>query len=224
MLVRRVISVLILLSRSCSISANAFSERPDVSLDPQQCVASLPLSVRIGQLLLPLSSNGSETTSLLEKGLITGFAITGTLNQKNAAEIRKISKLKFRYGALIASDEEGGSVQRFRKIIWPLASAKEIAEVHTPADAYDLYFTYGQKLKEWGVSVVFGPVVDVGFGPGIGKRSYSNDPTVVTDYAKSAIQAYTDAGLMPVLSISQGMAKQQMIPITTLRLLKILNN
>lgn len=199
MLVRRVISVLILLSCSGSISAKALSEKPRASLDPQQCVENLPLSVRIGQLLLPLTSNGSGTTSLLEKGLISGFAITGTLNQKNAAEIKRISKVNFRYGVIIASDEEGGSVQRFRKIIWPLASANEMAEVHTPADAYDLYFAYGQKLKEWGVSVVIGPVVDVGFGPGIGKRSYSNDPTVVTDYAKSAIQAYTDAGLMPVL-------------------------
>jgi beta-N-acetylhexosaminidase len=193
MLLRRVTSVLILLSCSGSISAKALSEKPRASLDPQQCVENLPLSVRIGQLLLPLTSNGSGTTSLLEKGLISGFAITGTLNQKNAVEIRKISKLKFRYGALIASDEEGGTVQRYRKIISPLPSAKELPDIYTPEQAYNLYFAYGKKLKEWGVSVV------VGFGPGIGKRSYSNDPMVVIDYAKVAIQAYTDAGLMPVL-------------------------
>jgi len=199
MLLRRVTSVLILLSCSGSISAKALSERPRASLDPQQCVENLPLSVRIGQLLLPLTSNGSGTTSLLEKGQISGFAITGTLNQKIAVEIRKISKLKFRYGALIASDEEGGTVQRYRKIISPLPSAKELPDIYTPEQAYNLYFAYGKKLKEWGVSVVFGPVVDVGFGPGIGKRSYSNDPMVVIDYAKVAIQAYTDAGLMPVL-------------------------
>jgi len=198
-MVRRVTSILILLSCSTSISAKAFSETPTTSLDPRNCVEDLPLSVRIGQLLLPLTSNGSETTSSLEKGLITGFAITGTLNLKNASEVRRISKMNLRYGILIASDEEGGTVQRFRKIIWPLSSAKEMAEIHTPEDAYKLYLGYGQKLKEWGVSVVFGPVVDVGFGPGIGKRSYSNDPMVVTNYAKAAIQAYADAGLMPVL-------------------------
>jgi beta-N-acetylhexosaminidase len=198
-LVRRLTSVLILLSCSGSISAKALSEKPKASSDPQHCIENLPLSVRIGQLLLPLTSNGSGTTALLGKGLISGFAITGTLNQKNAAEIRKISELKFRYGALIASDEEGGTVQRYRKIISPLPSAKVMADSYTPEEAYNLYFAYGQKLKEWGVSVVFGPVVDVGFGPGIGKRSYSNVPKVVIDYAKVAIQAYTDAGLMPVL-------------------------
>jgi beta-N-acetylhexosaminidase len=169
------------------------------SSHPRNCAESLPLSVRIGQLLMPLTPNGSETKILLEKGLITGFAITGTLTQNNAIQIQKISKSNFRLGALIASDEEGGSVQRYRKIIWPLLSAKETAEVFTPEQAYDQYLNYGKKLKQWGVTVVFGPVVDVGFGPGIRNRSYSSDPTVVTNFARGAIQAYTDSGLFPVL-------------------------
>jgi beta-N-acetylhexosaminidase len=46
---------------------------------------------------------------------------------------------------------------------------------------------------------VFAPVVDVGFGPGIGSRSYSNDPQVVSEYGTATAQGYADAGLIPVL-------------------------
>lgn len=181
----------------CGAAASGL--KPSTQLTSGNCVQSLPLSMRIGQLLLPLSSNGADTKKPLERGLITGFAITGNLTQKNAIEIQKISKSNFNLGVLIASDEEGGSVQRYKKIIWPLPSARQTAEVFTPEQAYDQYLRYGMKLKEWGVRVVFGPVVDVGYGPGIGNRSYSSDSTVVTNFAQAAVQAYTDAGLFPVL-------------------------
>lgn len=196
---RNVIATIIVIAILSPFGSKASGLNRTGSSPLGNCAESLPLSVRIGQLLMPLTSNGSDTKLLLEGGLITGFAITGTLNQGSAAEIRNISKSNFRLGALIASDEEGGSVQRYKKVLWPLLSAKETAALLTPEQAYIQYFNYGKKLREWGVTVVFGPVVDVGFGPGIRNRSYSSDPTVVTNFAESAVRAYTDAGLFPVI-------------------------
>ena len=61
---------------------------------------------------------------------------------------------------LIASDEEGGQVQRLRDAIYPLPSARvqgTWSASRTRATAKD----YGARLRKLHVSVVFGPVADL---------------------------------------------------------------
>jgi len=60
----------------------------------------------------------------------------------------------------IASDEEGGQVQRLRHVIYPLPSARVMggwSTSRTRATAKD----YGARLRKLHVSVVFGPVADL---------------------------------------------------------------
>ena len=60
----------------------------------------------------------------------------------------------------IASDEEGGQVQRLRDVIYPLPSARvqgTWSTSRTSATARD----YGTRLRKLHVSVVFGPVADL---------------------------------------------------------------
>ena len=60
----------------------------------------------------------------------------------------------------IASDEEGGQVQRLRDVIYPLPSARvqgTWSTSRTSATAKD----YGARLRKLHVSVVFGPVADL---------------------------------------------------------------
>ena len=60
----------------------------------------------------------------------------------------------------IASDEEGGQVQRLRDVIYPLPSARVQggwSASRTRATAKD----YGARLRRLHVSVVFGPVADL---------------------------------------------------------------
>ena len=60
----------------------------------------------------------------------------------------------------IASDEEGGLVQRLRDVIYPLPSARVMgtwSTSRTRATAED----YGSRLRKLHVSVVFGPVADL---------------------------------------------------------------
>lgn len=60
----------------------------------------------------------------------------------------------------IASDEEGGQVQRLRDVVYPLPSARvqgTWSASKTKATAKD----YGARLRELHVSVVFGPVADL---------------------------------------------------------------
>jgi len=81
----------------------------------------------------------------------------------------------------IASDEEGGQVQRLRHVIYPLPSARVMgwwSISRTKATAKD----YGARLRKLHVSVVFGPVADLDVpGRYMSKldRCFSRRPEVV---------------------------------------------
>ncbi len=85
----------------------------------------------------------------------------------------------------IASDEEGGQVQRLRYVIYPLPSARVQggwSASRTRAAARD----YGARLRKLHISVVFGPVADLDV-PGRYMssldRCFSRDPKVVSSRA-----------------------------------------
>ena len=85
----------------------------------------------------------------------------------------------------IASDEEGGQVQRLRDVIYPLPSAREMgtwSASKTKATAKD----YGARLRKLNVSMVFGPVADLDV-PGRYMssldRCFSSKPDVVAGHA-----------------------------------------
>lgn len=98
---------------------------------------------------------------------------------------------------IIASDEEGGRVQRLRSAVNPLPSTRELARLPVK-EVEEIIFSYGQSIKKFGVDVVFAPVVDVGAGSGIGDRSFSDDPAVVAAYGASIARGYQRAGILPV--------------------------
>jgi beta-N-acetylhexosaminidase len=60
----------------------------------------------------------------------------------------------------IASDEEGGQVQRLRDIIYPLPSAR-VQGTWSASKARATAKDYGARLRKLHVSVVFGPVADL---------------------------------------------------------------
>jgi len=98
----------------------------------------------------------------------------------------------------IASDEEGGLVQRLRDVIYPLPSAHvqgTWSAAKTRATAQD----YGARLRKLHVAVVFGPVADLDI-PGkymssLG-RCFSGDPSVVGAHVVAWIKGLHAAGVL----------------------------
>lgn len=103
--------------------------------------------------------------------------------------------------AVVAVDQEGGSVARVR----------------SPATEFPTFMTYGAagdddvarsaaeasgtELRSMGFTVVFAPVADVTTGPGdptIGSRSASDDPRRVSSAVTAALAGYRDAGIVAV--------------------------
>jgi beta-N-acetylhexosaminidase len=98
----------------------------------------------------------------------------------------------------IASDEEGGLVQRLRDVIYPLPSARvqgTWSAAKTRAAAED----YGARLRRLHVAVVFGPVADLDI-PGkfiSGQdRSFSSDPAVVGSHVVAWVRGLRAARVL----------------------------
>lgn len=98
----------------------------------------------------------------------------------------------------IASDEEGGAVQRMQNVLGPLPSAQRMAETMSPEEVRATFADYARGMVELGVTIDFAPVLDTGGGPGIGDRSFSSDPAVVATYGAAAAQGLIDGGVLPV--------------------------
>lgn len=102
---------------------------------------------------------------------------------------------------LIASDEEGGAVQRLSPLIYPLPSA-EVMGRWTPAKITAAARQYALKMRALGVNVALGPDADVavpGYYIATAHRSFSADPRRVA----VAVNAWNDglraAGVLSVV-------------------------
>ena len=99
---------------------------------------------------------------------------------------------------IVGIDDEGGRVQRLRGLLPDLPSAYAMAGrpvEQTQAAGHER----GAQLGGLGITMVMAPVADVGRGGGLGDRSYSDDPAVVTAYATAYARGLRAAGVFPVV-------------------------
>lgn len=168
------------------------------------CVEKLPNTVLIGQKLMP-ALYATQVDALKEPFAQTGVGGVIVMDETPATGITAF-KQGFAIAPTIATDQEGGTVQRY-KSGGLLAGATDVAASMTPKQAYDAYYTDAQYLAGLGITTNFGPVVDVISAepsplPG---RMYSTDPKVVSEYAGQFIQASQKASVSPVIKHFPGL-------------------
>jgi beta-N-acetylhexosaminidase len=156
------------------------------------------------QTIFVCSSAGSLKYKLTDvrKGL-GGIALVGTGATPNIrAQIRYIKSKALRgITPVIASDEEGGDVQRLRRAIYTLPSA---ATMGTWSDAKlrKTAFAYGKRMKSLGVDIAFSPVADLsinGFFIDRSRRSFGLKPSVVSRKVVAWADGLKDADVLPVV-------------------------
>jgi beta-N-acetylhexosaminidase len=99
----------------------------------------------------------------------------------------------------MACDHEGGHVRFMRTVATQVPSNMGIAATGDPASARESASIQAAELRAVGVNWNFSPVVDVNNNPEnpvIGVRAYSDDPAVVSAFAREAIGGYQGAGLL----------------------------
>ncbi len=154
---------------------------------------------RVAQLLLPLATQPElfGAQAFAADGELGGIGLLGQPDAAISDDLAALQLASF-VPVFIASDEEGGTVQRLGTLLGPIASASSMAQSKTPEDVRREWVEYGSRVRALGIDVVFGPVLDVGSGPGIESRSFSDDPAVVSAYGRAVAEGLLEAGVMPV--------------------------
>lgn len=177
---------------------------PSVAVEPVEVdmLSCLSTRDRVAQLLLPLATQPELAGARVfaADGELGGIGLLGQPDERLAAELEALQLASF-VPVLVASDEEGGGergVQRLATLLGPLPYAAEMAQSKSPDDVRKQWVEYGSRVKALGIDVVFGPVVDVGAGPGIASRSFGDDPDLVTAYGRAVAEGLLEAGVLPV--------------------------
>lgn len=107
---------------------------------------------------------------------------------------------------LIAVDQEGGRVQRFRDGFTILPAMGELGKLYdeNPQSALEKAehtgWTMGSELRAVGVNCSFAPVLDIDAGVSevIGQRSFHSHPNVIAQLASSLVKGMHRAGILAV--------------------------
>jgi beta-N-acetylhexosaminidase len=161
---------------------------------PPDCAETLPPAAQAGQLLMVMVTDPSLAAEPLAAGTVGGLGLKGRQSSDVGDQVAEVVAAA-PVPPIVASDEEGGTVQRLDAALEPLPSAEELAE-GTPADAGQLFAAYAASMVDLGFTMNFGPVADVGGGSDLGSRSFGDDPSEVASFTDAIIAAQEGAGLL----------------------------
>jgi len=161
----------------------------------------------LGPLMIDVAGTSltREDYAVLSHPLVGGV-ILFTRNFKDAAQleelVREIRAVR-RPPLLVAVDQEGGRVQRFRQDFVVLPSMRLIGHQYD-ADrvaarelARQCGWLMAAELRAMGIDISFAPVVDLDYGASavIGDRAFHSDERAVADLAVAFAHGMRDAGM-----------------------------
>lgn len=171
---------------------------------------SLPLERQIGQLIfagLPGTELDSETRELLEEVRPGGIIIFGR-NVAAPEQLRALldgSRELLGDNPLVGVDQEGGLVDRLRKICTPMPAARAIRQHGDLAGARTLGRITGEVLRLLGFNINFAPVMSIMtedrdlLSNGLYSRSFGRSPGEVLGYTMTYLRALQATGLLGCL-------------------------
>jgi beta-N-acetylhexosaminidase len=171
-------------------------------------VASMSLQEKVGQLIfagIPGIEVGDPARHLFNDLHIGNIVImgnnAGTPAQVAAltAGIQQLALNSNGIGALIATDQEGGTVQRLVNGFTDLPDARTVGEAADPDLARQYGAMVGSELRAVGVNMALAPVLDVNDNPDnpvIGRRAFGTTPDEVIAVALPFIEGLRSANVI----------------------------
>ncbi|MFL6254232.1 MAG: glycoside hydrolase family 3 N-terminal domain-containing protein [Pyrinomonadaceae bacterium] len=172
-----------------------------------QTLQSLPLEHQIGQLLfigLPGTELDTEARALLEEVKPGGVIIFGR-NVAAPEQLRGLLdgvRLTLRVDPLLGIDQEGGLVDRLRKICTPMPAARVIRQHGDLAAARTHGRLTGEILRLLGFNMNFAPVMSIMtddrdlLSNGLYSRSYGRSPGEVLGYTMVYLRGLQGTGTL----------------------------
>ena len=185
----------------------------------ERYVKNLPLEQKIAQMFIEnLEGNvsfrsyetiGAMTGTKDDRPLIAGGYIFFSFNiaptreqmQEYIASIRNYCKENDNIQPYLSVDQEGGWVNRLKKMNPPLPSNEDVARTYNIEEAYGLYKGQADSMKELGFDMNLAPVVEVCTEDNadfLDGRSFGNLQNVIR-YGTACINAYENNGIASVL-------------------------
>jgi beta-N-acetylhexosaminidase len=163
----------------------------------------------IGQLLW-VGFHGTRAPATLKAQLAAGDVGATILFKRNLVvehdhtnldELRALIDELHQGGALIAVDQEGGTVQRVRApaTVWPAMRAHDRLNGDAADVAEQVGLAMGRELRALGFDIDFAPVLDVHTNPAnpvIGDRAFATEPEAVALRALAFARGLERAGVL----------------------------
>ena len=159
----------------------------------------------IGQLFITGISGMTltdEEKSFLETENIGGV-ILFSHNYENPAQlaelVNEIQACRSHYPLFIATDHEGGRVQRFKEHFTKMPPMLDIGISESPKRCFEAHAIMAQELSSCGINVNFAPVCDVFTNENnkvIGDRAFGKDVESVSLFVSSAIRGLQTNNVM----------------------------
>ncbi|MFC4891766.1 glycoside hydrolase family 3 protein [Pseudofrancisella aestuarii] len=149
---------------------------------------------------LPFTKTNDMVNKVFKDYNLGGFILFRENIQDNQQTISLLRELQANTitPLFFATDQEGGRVNRLQQGTSGCGNMA-LAATNNPSNAYTMGKLIGDELYSLGININFAPAVDVNSNknnPIIGVRSYSDNPEIVTNYAKNAIDGYHDAKII----------------------------
>lgn len=173
--------------------------------------ATSPLELPLGSLVVDVAEKelGPEDQEVLAHPLVGGL-ILFTRNYESPEQLKELIRQvhQIRTPSLaVCVDQEGGTVQRFRKGFTRLPAAQALGKLYRRdrEHAYRACTLMGwlmaAELRAVGVDISFAPVVDLNWGTSevIGGRAFHRNPYTVSELASRYIAGMHQAGMKSVI-------------------------
>jgi beta-N-acetylhexosaminidase len=173
-----------------------FEKRCDMSERIENLLKSMSNEEKIGQIMI-CGFDGTSPSPNIQK-LIREYHLGNVILfkrniedpyqvKKLTSELQKIAKIPL----TIAVDQEGGIVTRLTEPFTVFPGNMATAATDDPNNAYLTGLVMAKEMRAVGLNWNLAPVVDVNDlpqNPGIGVRSYSDDPRTVARYASEFVR------------------------------------
>ena len=194
-------NVVLILMMSLAISVDARPRTRDEGL--RAMYGQLVIKGFFGQTLR--ESSVRATRKALDEGLIGGV-IFFSKNVRNKSQVSQLTRYFLAadtpYTPIIATDQEGGAVQRLdrRKGFTYVPGHFRMQQRSSVEEAKQRYRGLAKEMAEAGFNTNFGPVVDLQINPdnpiiARPRRSFGTHPLYVARYANSFIEAHKSYGI-----------------------------
>ncbi len=173
-----------------------FGKRCDMSERVENLLKSMSNEEKIGQIMICGfdGTNPSENIQKLIRDYHLGNVILFKRNIKDPDQVKNLTSQLQRISKIpltIAIDQEGGIVTRLTDPFTVFPGNMATAATNDPNNAYLAGLVMAKEMRAVGINWNLAPVVDVNDlpqNPGIGVRSYSDDPKVVAKYAAEFVR------------------------------------